>query len=274
MKFFLLITITVYLISFTSSYVLSPDKRDDKFKWGYLGSNGPAYWHLANETCKGVYQQTPIDLKLEDFTNPTKIELDITKEAELILLNNGHTYQVQRPGGTSKDAVMNYGATLKVDGETYYLLQCHFHMPSEHHIEGRDLLLEGHWVFKTSDANAKVAVLGVFFDLGENEEPSLKPIVDRINYKPLEVDENVTISMSAGKQIFKKIKTVYSYIGSYTTPPCTENVRWFVSADVQSISPSQFKSLKYVLKYNTRITQKRNDGGEPTSHKPWKPDIN
>ncbi|CAG8841859.1 38546_t:CDS:2, partial [Gigaspora margarita] len=92
--------------------------------------------------------------------------------------------------------------------------------------------------------------------------------------KPLEVGENVTISMSAGKQIFKKIKTVYSYIGSFTTPPCTENVRWFVSADVQSISPSQFKSLKYILKYNTRITQKRNDGGEPTSHKPWKPDIN
>ncbi|CAG8845883.1 17478_t:CDS:1, partial [Gigaspora margarita] len=157
-----------------------PDKRDDKFKWGYLGSNGPAYWHLVNETCKAVHQQSPIDLKLEDFTNLTKIELDITKEAELILLNNGHTYQVQRPGGTSPE--MNYGVTLKVDDETYYLLQFHFHMPSEHHIEGRDLLLEGHWVFKTSDANAKVAVLGVFFDLGENGDPSLKPIVDRINY--------------------------------------------------------------------------------------------
>ncbi|CAG8826523.1 20930_t:CDS:2, partial [Dentiscutata erythropus] len=108
----------------------------------------------------------------------------------------------------------------------------------------RDLLMEGHWVFKTSsDKNAKVAVLGVFFDLGENDEPSLKPIVDRINDKPLGVGEHVNILMSAGKQIFKKVKTVYSYIGSLTTPPCTEGIRWFVSRDVLSISPSQFKSF-------------------------------
>ncbi|CAG8791947.1 24898_t:CDS:2, partial [Racocetra persica] len=89
--------------------------------------------------------------------------------------------------------------------------------------------------------------------------------------KPLEPKEHVNITISLTEQIFKEVKTVYSYYGSLTTPPCTEGVRWFVSPDVLSISPSQFKSLKYVLKYNARFTQKRLDGGEPTSHEPWKP---
>ncbi|CAG8451215.1 16092_t:CDS:2 [Dentiscutata heterogama] len=249
-------------------------RNDENFEWGYLGSNGPAYWYQVNETCKGINQQTPIDLKLEDFVNSTKIELNVAKETELILLNNGHTYQVQRLKGNITVPELNYDATLKVGGETYYLFQFHFHMPSEHHVEGRDLLMEGHWVFKTSsDKNAKVAVLGVFFDLGENDEPSLKPIVDIINDKPVEVGKYVSISMSAGKQIFKKVKTVYSYTGSFTIPPCTEGVRWFVSQDVLSISPSQFKSFKYVLKYNSRFKQKRLDGGEPKSHQPWKPNV-
>ncbi|CAG8693993.1 19558_t:CDS:2, partial [Dentiscutata erythropus] len=207
----------------------SPDKRDDgTFAWGYLGSNGPAYWYQANETY----------LKLEDFVNSTKIELDVAKETKLILLNTGHNYQVQSLKGTIAAPALNYNATLKVDGETYYLLQFHFHTPSEHRIEGRDLLMEGHWVFQTSsDKDAKVAVLGVFFDLGKNDEPNLKPIVDIINDKPLEVGEHVNISMSAGKQIFKKVKTVFSYIGSFTTPS------WFVSRDVLSISLSQFESF-------------------------------
>ncbi|CAG8812287.1 21398_t:CDS:1, partial [Dentiscutata erythropus] len=93
-----------------------PDKRnDEKFEWGYLGSNGPAYWYQVNETCKGIgiNQQTPIDLKLEDFVNSTKIELNVAKETELILLNNGHAYQVQRLKGTIAEPTLNYDATLK-----------------------------------------------------------------------------------------------------------------------------------------------------------------
>ncbi|CAG8626746.1 2460_t:CDS:2, partial [Cetraspora pellucida] len=245
-------------------------REEEKSAWGYLGSNGPAYWYQLNETygtCKGIKQQTPIDLKVEDFTNSTQIELNVIKPTDLILLNNGHTYQVQRSEGTIEKPALYEDATLKVDGETYYLAQYHFHMPSEHHIEGRDLLLEGHWVFKTSsEQDAKAAVLGVFFDLGERDEPGLEPIVEIIDKKPVEVNDHVNITISLSEQIFKRVKTVYSYIGSLTTPPCTEDIRWFVSSDVQSISPSQFKSLKYVLKYNSRFTQKRLDGGEPTSH--------
>ncbi|CAG8831570.1 5359_t:CDS:1, partial [Racocetra persica] len=159
--------------------------REEKSEWGYLGSNGPAYWYKLNETyatCKGIKQQTPIDLKDEDFTHPTKIALDVTKKTDLILLNTGHNYQVQRFEGTIDNPALYKDVTLKVDGETYYLLQYHFHMPSEHHIEGRDLLMEGHWVFKTSsNQDAKLAVLGVFFDLGECEEPGLMPIIEIIN---------------------------------------------------------------------------------------------
>ncbi|CAG8516334.1 13817_t:CDS:1, partial [Dentiscutata erythropus] len=115
MKFFTVPAFLIISLSFVSSYVFSPDNRnDEKFEWGYLGSDGPAHWYQVNETCKGIYQQTPIDLKLEDFDNSTKIKLDVAKETELILLNNGHAYQVQRLKGNIKKPALNYGTTLKV----------------------------------------------------------------------------------------------------------------------------------------------------------------
>ena len=53
---------------------------------------------------------------------------------------------------------------------------------------------------------------------------------------------------------------VYTYTGSLTTPPCTEEVTWFVSMAPLPISVGSYEKLKKVLRFNSRYTQ--NDLGE------------
>lgn len=48
---------------------------------------------------------------------------------------------------------------------------------------------------------------------------------------------------------------VYTYTGSLTTPPCSDNVAWYLSAAPLAIDVSSFNALKKVVKYNARYTQ-------------------
>ncbi|KAJ5385801.1 hypothetical protein N7509_008342 [Penicillium cosmopolitanum] len=48
---------------------------------------------------------------------------------------------------------------------------------------------------------------------------------------------------------------IYQYSGSLTTPPCTENVAWFISSEPLALSVRHFNAIKHVLKFNSRYTQ-------------------
>ena len=51
------------------------------------------------------------------------------------------------------------------------------------------------------------------------------------------------------------------YSGSLTTPPCTENVTWFVSSEILSVSQVGFENARKALGFNSRFPQ--NTLGEP-----------
>ena len=40
-----------------------------------------------------------------------------------------------------------------------------------------------------------------------------------------------------------EFREFYNYPGSFTTPPCTEDINWFVVKDIQKISQAQFNSF-------------------------------
>jgi len=48
---------------------------------------------------------------------------------------------------------------------------------------------------------------------------------------------------------------VFNYSGSLTTPPCTEQVNWFVAENPLHISVSQYAAIKLALGFNSRFTQ-------------------
>ena len=55
--------------------------------------------------------------------------------------------------------------------------------------------------------------------------------------------EDKTVSYNVS-ELLPKSKEYFHYIGSLTTPPCTEGVKWFVLREPVSISQSQVKQYK------------------------------
>eukprot|EP01098_Paradermamoeba_levis_P006207 TRINITY_DN2582_c0_g1_i1.p1 TRINITY_DN2582_c0_g1~~TRINITY_DN2582_c0_g1_i1.p1 ORF type:complete len:839 (-),score=304.57 TRINITY_DN2582_c0_g1_i1:204-2720(-) len=50
-------------------------------------------------------------------------------------------------------------------------------------------------------------------------------------------------------------KGVFTYVGSQTTPPCSEGVSWFVYEQVQTLSTEQLRTLQAAVGKNARPTQ-------------------
>ena len=140
--------------------------------------------------------------------------LRIIRHEHLVdVINNGHTIQI------------NYdeGSTLTVDATEFELAQYHFHVPSEHTIEGKSFPMEMHLVHVSKQG--KIAVLGVLIEEGSHNSV-FDPVVEHI---PLEVGseehlENVRVEID---DLFPEDYSTFRYAGSLTTPPCSEGVRWF-----------------------------------------------
>ncbi|MFZ6672704.1 carbonic anhydrase family protein [Undibacterium sp. Xuan67W] len=211
--------------------------------WSYEGEGGPLSWGKlspANAKCDTGERQSPIDIR-----DGIKVELDPIgfdyKSASFNVLDNGHTIQVNLGAG-------NY---IMVGGHSYELVQFHFHKPSEERVNGRSFEMVAHLVHK--DANGKLAVVAVLIERGKPQA-----LVQQVwNNLPLEKDDPVkaltTIDMN---QILPAKRDYYTYMGSLTTPPCSEGVLWLVMKEPIEISPEQLAIFNRLYPMNARPIQK------------------
>ena len=70
---------------------------------------------------------------------------------------------------------------------------------------------------------------------------------------PFNSSELVNVS-----DIFPGNNGYYSYSGSLTTPPCSENVSWFVMKSTMEASGSQITKLQNIIKNNFRPVRSLN----------------
>ncbi|XP_067656936.1 carbonic anhydrase 1-like [Haliotis asinina] len=233
-------------------------------EWSYKGDTGPGHWHeLFPEACSGNLQ-SPININPEEtIYNPNlrhfAIWYDPPKDnAQMFVKNNGHAVQVDTMG----DFFVTNGGLPYV----YKTAQFHFHwghknhQGSEHHIEGQAHPLELHIVNYNTDLFGTIseaatqpmglAVLGVLFEIVDEDNKVLEPILEAMEEVRDPDDENlVEIKAIPLRDLLPEDTTqYYRYNGSLTTPGCFESVVWTVFRQRQKISLDQLLKFRKVLK--------------------------
>lgn len=213
--------------------------------WDYSGNVSPEHWgDLSPEfqLCRIGQQQTPIDLAEATATETEAIAIHY-QSMPLSITNTTRTIQVNAAPGN----------LLTFRDETFQLLQFHFHHPSEHRLRGQPLDLEMHLVHRS--ATGKLAVIGVFIAAGAFNA-LLQPIWEQMPNQPGTVEAKAMINVA---QLLPNDRQFYEYRGSLTTPPCSENVLWFVMTQPIELSAAQIQQFAALFPANARPLQVRGD---------------
>lgn len=239
MKAYLLPAVILTLLLFSCKHPAS-DLYVEEVHWTYQGETGPEHWaeFEKNSNCDGL-RQSPINIidyhaAVDPGLKP--IEIFYSQEVKIHdVTNNGHTIQYN----------FEEGDYIKIDDRAYDLKQIHFHEASEHTINGVRYPMEMHLVHVSQDSD--IAVLGI---LAEEGKPS-EPFTFLEQYLPLKIGETKAIDAYFDLNLnLPKSKEYYTYPGSLTTPPCTENVQWFVFKTPITISLEQVKLLQELMPIN------------------------
>ena len=215
--------------------------------WGYSGDIGPSNWGKLDKKfhmCSEGKMQSPIDVKVTKDVKLAPLDIKYIKGSKNIV-NNGHAVQVN----------VQDGSKFIIDGKEYDLKQFHFHTPSENHINGKSFPMEAHFVHATKDGN--LAVIAVMFKEGDADS-SFDKIV-----KSFPIGENkekeLVLSKDDINNILPSNRDYYKFMGSLTTPPCSEDVKWFVIKSPKSVSKEQIEAMqKEIGKKNNRPIQPSN----------------
>ena len=210
--------------------------------WGYDGPAGPQTWGgLKPEfaLCANGQRQSPIDIRggLSVDLEPVKFDYQSTRFG---VIDNGHTVQVNVSAGNS----------IEVNGKRFELKQFHFHRPSEERIDGRQFEMSVHLVHK--DEQGKLAVVAVLLDKGPPQ-----PAVQKVwNNLPLEKNEEAQARISLDvNEILPADRRYFTYMGSLTTPPCSEGVQWVVMRQPVTMTAEQIELFARIYPMNARPVQ-------------------
>ena len=189
-------------------------------------------------------KQSPVNITKTVTNNSLPATLNFSL-VEQTIQNNIDTIQVVAPGGSS----------IVLNEQQFKLVQFHVHTPSENTIQGQSFPLEFHFVHKSTQG--KLAVVAVMV----NEGLSNTAIAAIIENAPSETGQSVSIDERFSvENLFPFFKDYYSYEGSLTTPPCSEDVQWLVMKSPVTASASQILALNELIGHsNNRPVQQLND---------------
>ena len=210
--------------------------------WSYSGEAGPKAWGgLRPEfaKCGTGARQSPIDIRGGIAVDLEPVQFDY-RAGGFSVVDNGHTVQVNLEPGNS----------IVARGERYDLVQFHFHRPSEERIDGRLFDMVVHLVHK--DPEGRLAVVAVLLEKG-----GAQPIVQTVwNNLPLEKhQESPARAVLDLNHLLPADRGYYTYMGSLTTPPCTEGVLWMVMRQPVAVSPEQIEIFARMYPMNARPVQ-------------------
>jgi carbonic anhydrase len=214
--------------------------------WSYAGATGPQAWgqlHPSFATCASGQRQSPIALaKPPEKTGPTAFLPLGNQVFTGVLEHTGHSLELEVQGLS----------TLTLRGMEWDLQRVQTRYPAEERIgpaEGVVMAVDLLYRAPTS----QWAVVSVPLRLGATN-PFLAQLWVHL---PLHAGERVPLSPGE-LQLYDLLpaqRHYYQYLGSLTTPPCTEGVLRLVLQTPGTVAPDQLQRLMALLPPHARPPQ-------------------
>jgi len=210
--------------------------------WDYEGEFGPENWGKINPAwsqCGAGKRQSPIDIR--DGMKVSLDEIDFNyRFSDYTEVDNGKTVQVN----------LARGNFMTIGNQSYELVQFHFHRPSEEKINGKGTEMVIH--LEHRGPGGKLAIVAVLLERGSAND-AIQTVWNNI---PLEKNQQVASGEPLDPmELLPERREYYTYMGSQTTPPCTENVLWIVMKQPMTASPAQMALFSRLYPLNARPLQ-------------------
>jgi len=219
--------------------------------WDY---DNPSEWQKHFPSAAGLYQ-SPIDINSHKTVlrhYPLFIFSDKYQSNEIFkLINNGHqvaaTLADHTYGQSEKDLWFTGGG---LTGQ-FYFVNFHLHWGnndrhgSEHEIDGYRFPAEAHFVFKNNESG-QLAVFSLLFtiaDQWDNENTEWEKYADAAS-QLINANDTINCTFNLSQLMKANERQFFRYIGSLTTPPCTEGVIWTIFMNRIPIEEESLNKLR------------------------------
>lgn len=225
-----------------------PPAHHGDIHWSYEGDTGPAQWGKLKpewSACEAGRRQSPIDIRDGIGVDLPPVTFDY-RFTRFNVVDNGHTVQVN----------VGEGSSITVSGHRYELKQFHFHKPSEERVGGKLYDMVAHLVHK--DYDGRLAVVAVLLEKGA--AAAEHPVIQTVwNNLPLEKNVEMTAEDAIDLNgLLPATHDYFTYMGSLTTPPCSEGVLWMVMKTPVFLSEQQVAIFGHLYRNNARPVQAAN----------------
>jgi len=210
--------------------------------WSYDGSTGPDNWGKLKADyalCASGHNQSPIDLRDGIAVDLEPIQF-FYRPAPYRVVDSGRHLQMTV-----------YGGGFNLLGKNYELIRVVFHRPSEFTVDGKTFDMDAQLVHKSDDG--KQAIVTVLLEKGAEN-----PLVQMaLNNLPLDKGGEVAPPGQSVDvtRLLPENRRYFTFMGSLTTPPCSEDVLWLVLKQAQPISPEQLAIFQRLYRPNARPVQ-------------------
>lgn len=212
-------------------------------EWSYAGATGPEHWgRLRPEwaLCEQGQRQSPIDLRGGVAVDLEPVLFDY-RPTRFRITDTGRTLKVQ----------VGAGMGVEIRGQRYELEHFQLHRPSEERVGGRAFDMNVH--FHHRDADGRMAIVAVLLEGGAEPHPLVQTLWNSL---PLERGDHYMPALPIDlASLVPDSPAHYLYMGSLTTPPCTEGVVWVVMKEPVRVSDEQLGVFARLYPRNGRPIQ-------------------
>jgi carbonic anhydrase len=249
----LVVTLLVFSGFSASSTSGTPQDKDKKaadecanqpFSYDH-GASGQQNWcGRCNQS--GELRQAPINISnTQESAQPAIVFNRYNEKTSLNVYPNPYNLKIDYKSSS------NPVATITIGSNTFKLLEFHFHRPSEEAIDNRRFPMVLHLVHLKDEAGCEpgkpgcVAAIAILIREGTPSQQTTDLLNTLFSHFPPPTGrQNVQISLEGLLPLNYVNAGYWSYSGSLTTPPCTDNITFYVLKPMLTFSAAQIAEFE------------------------------